>query len=373
MKSGAKTVGVQSSDDVIFVPLHVINDVKPPCRLSISGTCLLSTIFLLLLGSYSLLTLVSENGRSRHVADDTVQPVVSNFRFENRSQPVVQMVVDSDSGAGAGRRVRFPKTKRRLPRCIVIGVRKCGTRALLEFLNLHPHVVKATQEVHFFDDDTKYSLGLEWYRRKMPYSFPDQLTVEKSPSYFVTRHAPRRIHAMNPHIKLLIIVRDPVIRTISDYTQIQANKAAKGKPYEPFETLAIRPETGEVNEEYKAVQISLYEHYISQWLEVFPRSQVHVVDGERLVVEPLAEVRLIEQFLGLQHLVHPENFYFNKTKGFFCLRNETTEKCLSETKGRKHPQVSQQVIEKLRQYFEPHNDQFFQLIGQRFNWSLNVV
>lgn len=69
---------------------------------------------------------------------------------------------------------------------LIIGVRKCGTRALLEMLYLHPMVQKASGEVHFFDRDENYSLGLEWYRSKMPLSFKGQITIEKSPSYFVT-------------------------------------------------------------------------------------------------------------------------------------------------------------------------------------------
>lgn len=69
---------------------------------------------------------------------------------------------------------------------MIIGVRKCGTRALLEMLYLHPMVQKANGEVHFFDRDENYALGLDWYKSKMPMSFKGQITIEKSPSYFVT-------------------------------------------------------------------------------------------------------------------------------------------------------------------------------------------
>lgn len=53
-------------------------------------------------------------------------------------------------------------------------------------LYLHPMVQKASGEVHFFDRDENYALGLDWYRSKMPLSFKGQITIEKSPSYFVT-------------------------------------------------------------------------------------------------------------------------------------------------------------------------------------------
>lgn len=80
----------------------------------------------------------------------------------------------------------YPAAARRLPQAIIIGVRKCGTRALLEMLYLHPMVQKAAGEVHFFDRDVNYNKGLEWYRMQMPHSYQGQITIEKSPSYFVT-------------------------------------------------------------------------------------------------------------------------------------------------------------------------------------------
>lgn len=53
-------------------------------------------------------------------------------------------------------------------------------------LYLHPRIQKAAGEVHFFDRDENYWRGLEWYRKKMPHSFKGQITIEKSPSYFVS-------------------------------------------------------------------------------------------------------------------------------------------------------------------------------------------
>jgi len=55
-----------------------------------------------------------------------------------------------------------PEAIRRLPQAIIIGVKKGGTRALLEFLKEHPDVRAPSQEVHFFD--RHYDRGLDWYR-----------------------------------------------------------------------------------------------------------------------------------------------------------------------------------------------------------------
>jgi len=54
----------------------------------------------------------------------------------------------------------------------------------------------------------------------MPATYERQLTVEKTPSYFVTKSVPARIHNMSSVIKLIVVVRDPVTRAVSDYTQV---------------------------------------------------------------------------------------------------------------------------------------------------------
>uniref|UniRef100_A0A3P9PF89 Sulfotransferase n=1 Tax=Poecilia reticulata TaxID=8081 RepID=A0A3P9PF89_POERE len=93
-------------------------------------------------------------------------------------------------------------TLQQLPQIIIIGVRKGGTRALIEMLSLHSAVVAAQNEVHFFDWESHYQKGLPWYLSQMPYAFPEQLTVEKTPAYFTSAKVPKRIYQMNPNIKL---------------------------------------------------------------------------------------------------------------------------------------------------------------------------
>lgn len=53
------------------------------------------------------------------------------------------------------------KTKN-LPQAIIIGVKKAGTRALLEYLRMHPNIKAPGPEPHFFDKN--YDKGLKWYR-----------------------------------------------------------------------------------------------------------------------------------------------------------------------------------------------------------------
>lgn len=73
----------------------------------------------------------------------------------------------------------------------------------------------------------------------MPKALDGQIVMEKTPRYFVTVETPARVHAMSQDVKLIVVVRDPVTRAISDYTQI----ISKTPDIPPFETLAFKNRT----------------------------------------------------------------------------------------------------------------------------------
>ncbi|OCT64271.1 hypothetical protein XELAEV_18045374mg, partial [Xenopus laevis] len=254
-----------------------------------------------------------------------------------------------------------------LPQAIIVGVKKGGTRAVLEFIRVHPQVRAMGTEPHFFDRN--YERGLDWYRNLMPRSLEQQITVEKTPSYFVTRDAPRRIAYMSPRVKLIVVVRNPVTRAISDYTQTLSKK-----PDIPsFNELAFRNRTsGEVDTAWNAIRIGLYALHLQPWLSHFPISQMHFVSGERLIIDPAGEMARVQDFLGLKRLVNDKHFYFNKTKGFPCLKKPGgggAPRCLGKSKGRTHVQINPEDIEQLRDFYRPHNIKFYETVGQDFHWE----
>ncbi|XP_049615644.1 heparan sulfate (glucosamine) 3-O-sulfotransferase 3-like isoform X2 [Syngnathus scovelli] len=256
---------------------------------------------------------------------------------------------------------------RRLPQALIIGVKKGGTRALLEFLRLHPDIRALGSEPHFFD--RHYARGLDWYRSMMPKALDGQIVMEKTPRYFVTAETPARVHAMSQEVKLIVVVRDPVTRAISDYTQI----ISKTHDIPPFERLAFKNRTtGQIDAQWSPLWIGLYAQHLERWLAWFPRGQVHLVSGERLISDPAGEVGKVQDFLGLQRIVTDKHFYFNKTKGFPCLKKpEGSSKphCLGKTKGRTHASIDTEVMQKLRDFYKPHNQRFYQMAGQDFGWQ----
>ncbi|XP_062874031.1 heparan sulfate (glucosamine) 3-O-sulfotransferase 1-like 2 [Trichomycterus rosablanca] len=257
-------------------------------------------------------------------------------------------------------------SSRRLPGAIIIGVRKGGTRALLEMLNLHPNVEVAKAEVHYFNLDENFRKGLDWYRAQMPLTLPGQVTVEKTPGYFTAQMAPARMWSVNPAVKLLLIVRDPAERLVSDYTQVLHNRIQQNKSYQPLEELLLRQ--GHININYKALQRSLYHQHLARWLKLFPKEQIHIVDGEALIRDPFPELQKAEKFLELPPRITPDNFYFNSTKGFYCLLSAGHDKCLDESKGRPHAPLSNKAFQKLCRFLSVPNQIFFTMMGRTFDW-----
>lgn len=217
-------------------------------------------------------------------------------------------------------------------------------------------------------------------RRQMPLSTARQLTVEKTPSYFITKDAPQRIFNMSAKVRLIIVVRDPVTRAISDYVQA----VSKRPRLPPFIDLAFRnasrsrlPVPG-VKSSWAPIQLGIYSRHMKRWLSVFPRHQIHVVDGEQLIKNPFAEMAKVQDFLQLKPAIRTNHFYFSRSKGFPCFvvdsdgrsqeRTSPSIRCLGRTKGRPHPQIDAHSLRQLREFYRPFNEDFFRMTGMRFYW-----
>lgn len=313
-----------------------------------------------------------------------------------------------------------PDLSKRLPQAIIIGTRKSGTRALLRFLEINPAVRAAKREIHFFDNSHNYKLGLDWYRDQMPVSRPGQLTVEKSPSYFVTRHVAERIKSMNSSVRLIVIFRDPVTRLISDFSQLVDNKIqpadadyadskenadyykddaiswSQDSPTLERESAWVDAEKhlaeyiirsdGGINDQRRAIQIGMYSNYLEKWLSLFGKNQIHYVDGERLILDPQSEMSKLEKFLGLRPYIRRRHFAFDSNKGFFCINGTAIQgdnsaefelttgstnakpgiHCLSKSKGRRHVKLKKELLDKLLEFYEPHNEYLQALTGISF-------
>ena len=287
-----------------------------------------------------------------------------------------QLLMPAKSGLGLAQSVTVnpdlnnSRRQRRLPNALIIGSAKSGTRALLVSLKIHPDVRMYPKELHFFNQDQNYAQGLEWYQKQMPLSLPGEITMEKTPGYFTSPKAPKRVHAMNKDVRLLLIVRDPTIRAISAFTQLREHNTDMPS----FEKYVTKDSQDVLNTEITVIQDGVYIKHLLRWLNYFPLSQFHFISGENFTRDPAAVMKSTERFLGLRPFITERNFYFNKTKGFQCFigkikfDGKRTTGCLNKSKGRKHPQVRERVVKMLQNYYRPYNQKFSELVGQNFSW-----
>lgn len=258
------------------------------------------------------------------------------------------------------------KTKN-LPQAIIIGVKKAGTRALLEYLRMHPNIKAPGPEPHFFDKN--YDKGLKWYRNLMPEVTKGQTTIEKTPSYFVTKGIPERVYKMSKKTKLIIVLRDPVTRAISDYTQL----ASRNPDVRPFEEMVfVNNRTKIIDTSWAIIRIGVYVQHLARWLDYFPMKQIHFVSAENLIKDPSTEMEKLQKFLGLKQMITADNFTFNETKGFPCFRKDVSSEswhCLNNDKGRTHPTIDPVISERLHDFYRPFTIKLYRMTGINFGWS----
>ena len=260
------------------------------------------------------------------------------------------------------------KLNKRFPNAIIIGSAKSGTRALLEMLDSHPMIRCASKEVNYFS--FHFNKGLKWYINQMPGTKKNELTIEKSPRYFVTSLSPKRIYNLSRNVQFILIVRNPTNRTVSHYVEWMSQMTKNKKQVFSFENRILHP-NGTIVSTVDEINVSMYDVHYQQWLKWFDKKQILVLNGDELITNPVPLLNKVESFLNVSHYFENSTFTINKEKGFYCWkRNATTEElqCLGKSKGRPHPTVSNSTLNKLKKFLRPHAKRFCQLADVKFNW-----
>ena len=121
---------------------------------------------------------------------------------------------------------------------------------------------------------------------------------------------------------------------------------------------------------FPPVRRSVYVTALRHWYETFPANQIHVVDGEKLITDPLSVVKRLERFIGLKPFYTEEHFPQRRKDGFPCAYNWRKKQadCFQSGKGHVHKALSDTTQKVLTDYFRPHTDAMYRLIGQKFDW-----
>ena len=273
--------------------------------------------------------------------------------------------------------------EKRVPSCIVIGVQKGGTRELVDFLHLHPHIItypahlqKGYEMPYFYNTD--FHRGEAWLKSQMPCSYSNQLTLMKHSLYFHNSVVPERIKRFNESIKLILIVREPVARAISHFRfhkrwELENKGASFDRDLGDFSSSVLTKNGSDVVDNSNSLSYSVYDEPMKLWLKYFNLGQFLILESDEFKRDPYSVLTKVEQFLGLGHFITEDMLVFNDKKGFYCIRTSLTETgmaCYSQLRGNnKNITVLDSTITKLQKYFKPKNQRFFEMIGKTFHWE----
>lgn len=196
------------------------------------------------------------------------------------------------------------------PNLFIVGSMKCGTTALYNFLTRHPKISGSTpKEPHYFT--LNQNKGEAWYLSLFKQDSKAQFLLEASPTYFDTAWSediPRRIQRFNSEAKIIIMIRDPLIRAISHFNHLRTRNCIAELQNISF-TQFIRGEwpsgsnIAALEEHLSCVKkFSLYEKKIENYVNVFGANNVYLIENEIMLANGGKVVNDLLTKLGLNKL-----------------------------------------------------------------------
>lgn len=246
---------------------------------------------------------------------------------------------------------------------IIIGEQRCGTTSLYNYLIEHPKISPAvTKEIHFFS--LHYSKGIEWYWKQFPslsQKYADKekpITGESTPYYLFHPLAPKRIFNHLPDVKMIVLLRNPAERAFSHYNHairvgnesLSFREAIKKEP-ERLEGEEEKIRQGQHSFNHQRLSYlarGIYAEQLERHFELFQKEQILILKCEDFFDSPQKILNKVLSFLDL------DNFELESFKKFNFGNN---------------PSMDEKVRNELIEYFKPHNERLYKLLGVDFGWK----
>jgi len=251
-----------------------------------------------------------------------------------------------------------------LPNFVLLGGQHCSATQLYDQLIQHDYLTPSLKtSIHFFDNH--YQCGLMWYRHHFPLTMiqmlSGKLTGEVSPSYLAHPEVPRRMAKHCPHLKLIILLDNPVKRAYAHYQYEVAQGFERSTSFE--EALALEPlrlhneldklacddyYTSFNYQHYGYLHQGLYIHQLKVWHQYFSPHQIFIINTETFHQQPIETLIQIFNFLEIPSQIVPI-YQFSAQSLSFDLNNSLSQR--------------------LTAYFRPYNQQLYNYLDQDFGWE----
>lgn len=237
------------------------------------------------------------------------------------------------------------------PSFIIIGASKSGTTSLFFNLSKHPQIlVPHKKEINFFNHN--FASGKSWYLAQFPAIADGKqfITGEASPLYIYNQQARTRIKQLFPHTKIIVMVRNPVDRTISEYYHA-VNHAIETRTLteiiEQETELLTTKSRSEVLHDFGYLLNSIYVDNIAKWQTDFSPENTLIIESEAFFARTDETMQQVWQFLGLPAIALPECICYNVGS---------------------YPSISPEIKQQLQDFFVPYNRELAAHLNRSFSW-----
>ena len=202
----------------------------------------------------------------------------------------------------------------RLPDFLGLGTQKGGTTYLHGLLGQHPQGQLANpKELQFFS--LHWARGVAWYGSHFDAVAPGQCCGEVTPYYLFHPLAPQRIQGLMPQVKLIVLLRDPVERALSQYfhsrrlglepLELEAAIAAEPQRLADAAEHLAAGKPHRSHQQHSYLSRSRYEQQIARFQELFKPEQLLILRSEQLFSNSSDGWALVLQFLGVDVIACP--------------------------------------------------------------------
>lgn len=211
----------------------------------------------------------------------------------------------------------------RLPNFLVIGVAKAGTTSLYSYLAQHPDIfLSPIKETNFFalegqvldfrgpGDDKKIGrtsiTALDRYLALFAEARSEQSLGEVSPFYLYYPNTAGNIFRYIPHVRLIVVLRNPVDRAYSSYLHLRRDGR---EPMGRFSS-ALEAEENRIRKNWAPLwhyrRAGLYFEQLKRFYERFPRSRIRIYLFEEFCSDPVGTVQDMYGYLDLDATFSPD-------------------------------------------------------------------
>ncbi len=202
----------------------------------------------------------------------------------------------------------------RKPNFIGVGAGRCGTTSIYQYLNDHPDVyMSPVKEINYFGirnlERNQYGLSFREYLYYFLAAENQKCVGEISPAYLTTPGTASLIKEKLGEVKILITLRDPIDRAISQYKHhLEKHKIADINEY--FEKgLQVILNQKQENFQYnwfhpaKNIMQSVYSEGVKLYINQFGKDNVFIVTYDQIKKDDgFYVLERLCHFLELEHM-----------------------------------------------------------------------